>query len=303
MTSRISVDLDDRSARLAGIGLMLAGVWAFSFNDAIGKYIVADYPVGQLLFLRACAALMLLAPLMWRARADFLRLERPGLHLLRVVLSTLEVAAFFTAVIYLPLADVITYYLACPVFVTALSAILLREKIGWRRWSAVGVGFCGVLIALRPSTGAMSWPALIALGGCTAFAVLMLVTRSLRGAPDIVLASSQSIGTLVFGLLLLPFGWQTPTPSAFGLFMLMGAISVGALLCLNRSLKLAPASVVVPYQYTMIVWAVILGYLMFGDRPEPMTLLGAAIIIAAGIYIFLREQALGKNEDPVNPPA
>ena len=303
MTSQISVDRDERTARLAGIGLMLAGVWAFSFNDAIGKYMVAGYPVGQLLFLRACASLALLSPLIWRARAEFLRLERPGLHLLRVALSTLEVVAFFTAVIYLPLADVITYYPACPIFVTALSALVLREKVGWRRWSAVGIGFCGVLIALRPSADAITWPALIALGGCTAFAVLMLVTRSLRGAPDIVLASSQSVGTLVFGAALLPLGWQPPTPSAFGLFMLMGAISVGALLCINRSLKLAPASVVVPYQYTMIVWAVMFGYLVFGDTPQPMTLLGAAIIIAAGIYIFLREQALGRNGDAVNPPA
>ena len=127
----------------------------------------------------------------------------------------------------------------------------------------------------------------------------------ISGAPGYVasLASSQSVGTLVFGAALLPLGWQPPTPSAFGLFMLMGAISVGALLCINRSLKLAPASVVVPYQYTMIVWAVMFGYLVFGDTPQPMTLLGAAIIIAAGIYIFLREQALGRNGDAVNPPA
>jgi drug/metabolite transporter (DMT)-like permease len=303
MALQISTGMNDRAARLAGIGLMLAGVWAFSFGDALGKHIVATYAVGQLLFLRACAALILLAPLIWRARGEFMRLERPGLHLLRVVLSTLEVAAFFVAVIYLPLADVITYYLACPIFVTALSAIVLREDVGWRRWTAVAVGFCGVLIAMRPSTQSISWPALIALGGSTSFAILMLVTRQVRGAPDIVLASSQSVGTLVFGALLLPFGWQTPTLPAFGLFALAGAISVGALLCVNRSLKLAPASVVVPFQYSMIVWAVLFGYFAFGDTPSAATLIGAAIIIGAGFYIFLREQALGTGDDTVNPPA
>ena len=156
---------------------MLAGVWAFSFGDALGKYIVATYPVGQLLFLRACASLLLLAPMIWRSRRAFIELERPGLHVLRVVLSTAEVAAFFVAVGYLPLADVITYYLACPIFVTALSAIVLREQVGWRRWTAVAVGFCGVLIAMRPSTQTISWPALIALGGSTSFAILMLITR------------------------------------------------------------------------------------------------------------------------------
>ena len=101
------------------------------------------------------------------------------LQLFRVVLSTLEVAAFFLATVYLPLADVITYYLACPIFVTALSAIVLRERVGWRRWSAVLIGFCGVLIALRPSAQTISWPAMIALGGSLSFAVLMLITRSL----------------------------------------------------------------------------------------------------------------------------
>ena len=295
--------MNERAARLAGIALMLAGVWAFSFGDALGKYIVATYPVGQLLFLRAVASLVLLSPLIWRSRAEFVRLERPGLHLLRIVLSTLEVAAFFVAVRYLPLADVITFYLASPIFVTALSALLLREQVGWRRWCAVAVGFCGVLIAMRPSAQTISWPALIALGGSVSFSFLMLITRSLRGASDVVLASSQFVGTLVFGALLLPFGWLTPTWPDLSLFAVAGAISVGALLCINRSLKLAPASVVVPYQYSMIVWAVLFGYAVFGDVPTLATLIGAAIIIGAGFYIFLREQALGREDPPVNPPA
>jgi drug/metabolite transporter (DMT)-like permease len=303
LASKISTGLNDRSARLAGIGLMLAGIWAFSFGDALGKYIVASYPVGQLLFLRAVASLALLSPLIWRSRHEFMRLERPGLHLLRVVLSTLEVAAFFVAVMYLPLADVITFYLASPIFVTALSALVLREQVGWRRWCAVGVGFCGVLIAMQPSAQTITWPALIALGGSTCFAILMLITRSLRGASDTVLASSQFVGTLVFGAMLLPFGWVTPSLPGFGLFALAGAISVGALLCVNRSLKLAPASVVVPYQYSMIIWAVIFGYVVFSDVPTLATLIGAAIIIGAGFYIFLREQALGREDTPVNPPA
>jgi drug/metabolite transporter (DMT)-like permease len=303
MISRISTGMNERAARLAGIALMLAGVWAFSFGDALGKYIVATYPVGQLLFLRAVASLVLLSPLIWRSRAEFVRLERPGLHLLRIVLSTLEVAAFFVAVRYLPLADVITFYLASPIFVTALSALLLREQVGWRRWCAVAVGFCGVLIAMRPSAQTISWPALIALGGSVSFSFLMLITRSLRGASDVVLASSQFVGTLVFGALLLPFGWLTPTWPDLSLFAVAGAISVGALLCINRSLKLAPASVVVPYQYSMIVWAVLFGYAVFGDVPTLATLIGAAIIIGAGFYIFLREQALGREDPPVNPPA
>ena len=300
--AKISTGLDERSARLAGIGLMLLSIFMFSFGDALGKFMVATYSVGQLLWLRACAALLVLAPMIWRQRAAFTRLERPWLQLLRVVLSTLEVAAFFLAVVYLPLADAITYYLASPIFVTALSAIVLREQVGWRRWSAIVIGFAGVLIALRPSSQIVSWPAMIALGGSLSFAVLMLITRSLRATPDIVLATSQFAGTFTLGLLMSPFGWVTPSVGSLGLFAAAGIISVSALLCVNRSLKLAPASVVVPYQYTMIVWAVMFRYVVFGDVPSMATIAGAVIIIGAGFYIFLRERELGRSDASVNPP-
>jgi drug/metabolite transporter (DMT)-like permease len=300
--AKISTAADERCARLAGIGLMLVSIFMFSFGDAMGKFIVATYSVGQLLWLRACAALIVLLPMIWRHRAAFMQLERPWLQLLRVTLSSLEVAAFFLATVYLPLADVVTYYLACPIFVTALSAIVLREHVGWRRWSAVLIGFCGVLIALRPSSQTVSWPAMIALGGSLSFAVLMLITRSLRATPDIVLASSQFTGTFLLGALLSPIGWVTPSLGSLGLFAAAGCISVSALLCVNRSLKLAPASVVVPYQYSMIIWAVLFGYVVFGDVPQVATLAGAAIIIGAGIYIFMRERELGRGKAVVNPP-
>jgi drug/metabolite transporter (DMT)-like permease len=102
---------------------------------------------------------------------------------------------------------------------------------------------------------------------------------------------------------LAPFGWITPDPATLAFFILAGCVSVCALLCINRALKLAPASVVVPYQYSMIVWAVVYGYLVFGDVPSAATVVGAAIIIAAGLYIFMREQRLGREEAVVNPPA
>jgi len=303
LLARISPHNDERSARLAGIGLMLLSVFMFSFGDALGKFIVATYAVGQLLWLRACAALIVLSPAIWHHRAEFIRMERPWLQLVRVILSTLEVAAFFVATVYLPLADVVTYYLACPIFVTALSAIVLRERVGWRRWTAVLIGFAGVLIALRPSAQTVSWPAMIALGGSLSFSILMLITRSLRATPAIVMATSQFVGTFLLGALMSPFGWVTPSAGSLVMFAAAGVISISALLCVNRSLKLAPASVVVPYQYSMIVWAVMFGVIVFGDVPSPATILGAAIIIGAGLYIFLRERDLGREETVVNPPA
>src|SRR5437868_8364090 len=178
--AKISPAADERSARLAGIGLMLLSIFMFSFGDAIGKFMVATYSVGQLLWLRAAAALIVLLPMIWRRRGAFLNLERPWLQLLRVILSTLEVAAFFIATVYLPLADVTTYYLACPIFVTAISALVLSERVGWRRWSAIVIGFCGVVIALRPSSQAVSLPALIALIGSLCVSMLTLISRLLR---------------------------------------------------------------------------------------------------------------------------
>jgi drug/metabolite transporter (DMT)-like permease len=303
LLAKISTDRDARSARLAGIALMLLGVFMFSFGDALGKFLVSTYAVGQLLAFRACAALILLSPLIWRHRREFARLERPRLQLLRVLLSTIEVAAFFLATVYLPLADVTTYYLACPIFVTALSGLVLGERIGWRRWTAILIGFVGVLIALHPSAQTVSPPAIIALTGSLSFSVLMLITRHLRATSDVVMASSQFVGTFLLGVLMAPFGWMTPNAPSLVLFAAAGCISVTALFCVNRSLKLAPASVVVPYQYSMIVWAVTFGITVFGDVPQPATVVGAAIIIGAGLYIFLRERALGHEETAVSPPA
>jgi drug/metabolite transporter (DMT)-like permease len=303
LTKISTTERDARSARLAGIGLMLLAVFMFSFGDALGKFLVATYAVGQLLAFRACAALAVLSPLIWRHRREFLRMERPYLQLLRVVLSTIEVAAFFLATVYLPLADVITYYLACPIFVTALSGIVLGERIGWRRWTAILIGFAGVLIALRPSAQTISAPAIIALTGSLSFSVLMLITRHLRATPDVVMASTPLVGTFLLGALMAPLGWTTPSAGSLAMFAAAGCISVTALLCVNRSLKLAPASVVVPYQYSMIVWAVIFGFTVFGDVPSAATIAGAAIIIGAGLYIFLRERALGHEETAVSPPA
>jgi drug/metabolite transporter (DMT)-like permease len=303
LLTKISPHVDERSARLAGIALMLLSVFMFSFGDALGKYIVATYSVGQLLSLRAVAALFVLSPAVWRQRDKFARLERPVLQAVRVALSTLEVAAFFLATVYLPLADVTTYYLACPIFVTALSALVLRESVGWRRWVAILVGFCGVVIALKPSAQTVSWPAMIALAGSLCFSMLMLITRLLRATPDIVMATSQFVGTFLLGALMAPFGWVTPKASHLALFAAAGCISVSALLCVNRALKLAPASIVVPYQYSMIVWAVMFGLIVFGDVPSRSVILGAAIIIGAGLYIFMRERKLGREDVAINPPA
>jgi drug/metabolite transporter (DMT)-like permease len=285
----------------AGIGLMLAGIALFSINDALGKWLLATYSVAELLLIRSVAALLLLAPFVRQGGLTaFASAPRPALQIVRVVLSTLEVAMFFWAVSYLPLADTVTFYLAGPIYVTALSVLLLGETVGWRRWTAVLVGFAGVLLALRPSAASLTLPAMIALTGSMFFALLMIATRLLRETPNTVLIAGQILGTLIFGAALAPFAWITPSLRDFALLSLFGVFSIMALACVNRSLKLAPASVVVPYQYTLIVWAIVLGYTVFGDVPDLPTLIGAVIIVVAGLYIFWREQK-GREQD-ASPP-
>ena len=294
---------DERSARLAGVALMLLSLFLFSLGDATGKFIVSTYSVGQFLFLRATASLLVLSPVIWRQRAGFIRMERPWLQVVRVMVATLDSFSFFLATVFLPLADVVTFYLAAPIFVTALSAILLGEHVDWRRWGAILIGFCGVLIELGPSAQAASLPALIALGGSLSFALLLLITRSLRTTPDIVLVTTQYGGALLLGAALSVFGWEPPTTGSLVLFAVAGCISAAGLLCLKRSLKLAPATVVAPFQYSMIIWAMIFGFVVFGDVPSAATIIGAAIIIGAGVYIILRERALGCQDPQINPPA
>src|SRR5215471_19889825 len=296
MTSKSEcMSLSSRGAVVAGIGLMLLSVTLFSLNDAIGKWLVGAYPVGEALLIRSVVALALIAPFVWRERLSaFTAAPRPRLQVLRAAISTTEVVCFFWSVGYLPLADVITFYLAGPIYVTALAPFVLNEHVGWRRWAAVLVGFAGVLLALKPSAAALTAPALVALAGSLLYAGLLILTRVLRNTANVVLVSSQIATTALFGLAMAPLGWVTPAPGDFALMVLFGVLAMGGLACLNMSLKRAAASVVVPYQYTMIVWGVVLGYLVFGDEPRAHVLAGAAVIIAAGLFIFFREQRVAR---------
>ena len=280
------------SRRGAGIALMLLGILLFSVNDALGKFLVGAYSVGAVLLFRSFAAIVILVPFVRRSGglAALRHPPRPGLQWLRVALTTTEVGFFYASVRYLPLADVMTFYLAAPIFVAAMSALILREAIDRDRWIAVLVGFVGVIIVLRPSPATFSWPALIAMSGSFLFSVLMIVTRQLRGSPDSTLLAYSTGGAFVAGAVLVPFQWVTPTLRDFALLSLLGVVALVASLCVNRSLRFAPASVVVPYQYTMLIWAVLFGYVFFGDEPDAAVLVGAAIVIASGLYILYRER-------------
>lgn len=291
-----------RSTVTAGILFMLASITLYSCLDALAKWTVTIYAAAQFLLIRSTTSIAVLLPFV--ARNNFAALKnvpRPGLQAMRIALAVTEVILFFTAIYYLPLAETITCYLSAPIIVVALSAIFLGEKVGWRRWSAVLVGFIGVVIAMRPSTSSISFGALVAVAGAFCSAVLMLVTRQLRGTSQTFMAFSHICGTFAFGAVFAPFQWVTPELSHVGIFLVAGLISVGGLLCANRALALAPASALAPYKFTAILFAALFGYLVFGDVPQLSTIVGAAIIVASGLYIFMRERKLARAEPVVTP--
>lgn len=282
-----------RRSASGAIPLMLFGMFLFSINDVLGKWLVGTYSPMQVILVRSIFALVVLMP--WVAQdgvAKMIRLERPLLQLTRVFFSTVDVICFYVAVIYLPLADVMAFYMAAPIFIAAMSPFLLGERVGWRRWSAILVGFVGVLIALAPSASSLEIPALVSLLGCLCFSLMFVTTRSLGKTSDKVLATWQIGGLIVAGAMGAPFAWTPPSLRDYALMAVLGIVSMAAYLCVNRALKLAPAASVSPYQYTMIVWAIILGYPAFGDVPSLHMLVGAAIIIASGLFIFWRQRQL-----------
>ncbi|MGH6761732.1 MAG: DMT family transporter [Phyllobacterium sp.] len=284
------------SAARTGVILMLVGMLLFSLNDVLGKWMVATYSVGQVLLIRSIAALILLIPFLWISGIrKLVNVERPGLQLARVVLSTVEVSAFYFAVSYLPLADVMTYWLAAPIYVAAASPFVLGEHVGWRRWTAIAIGFVGVIIALEPSSQAFTAPAIISIIGSMAFAFMMISGRSLRRTPDTTLVFWQIMGTLVFGIVASPIDWTPVSVPDFFLLGTLGVVSMLAHVFVNRSLKLADAATVAPLQYTLLFWAVAFGWLFFGDIPRAAMMIGAGFIVASGLFIFFREQQLKRQ--------
>ncbi|WP_328805721.1 DMT family transporter [Sabulicella rubraurantiaca] len=280
-----------------GIAMMLLGVLLFAVNDTLGKWLVGAYTVGQLMLVRSISGLCAMAPFIYKAGPyAFLQAPRPGLQVLRVVFSTLEASLFFWALTALPLAEVMTYYMAGPIYVTALSPFLLRERVGWRRWTAVAVGFGGVVLALHPSPETLSFGAVCALMGSFTYALFMIATRKLAGTSGTVLMTAQLVAALCFGgALVLAQGWTPPGALDLVLMLFLGIGSLCGNLCVNQSLRLAPASVVVPYQYTLILWGMLFGYIFFDEVIGPLTMAGAAVIIGAGLFIFLREQHLRRQ--------
>ncbi len=286
---------------LAGIVLMLLGDMMFSLNDAMGKIMVISFSVGQVLLIRSVGAFIVLGPMLARQGAiDLFHVEKPWLQVLRVIMATADTGLFYAAVVYLPLADAMSFYMAGPIYVTALSHFFLGEKVGWRRQIAIYIGFIGVIIILKPSTAAFSPASMLALAGSIAFAISTVLNRRLRHTSDTTLVTWQTIGALLVGVALVPFDWKAPSLTETGMMLLLGVVSCVAHLLITRAAKLAPASVLAPLHYSLLLWSVILGLVLFSQFPEPRVLIGSAVVVLAGMFIFHRQKIV--DDVPADVP-
>ena len=282
------------SARAAPGGTLcaLAAIALFGLQDAMTKFLVGSYPITQFLLVRF--AVFAAFAVGYAAYSGGLRralvTRRPGLQSIRAALLIVDILLFCLALRFMTLGDLHAVYATTPLMVTLLVGPLLGEHVGWRRRTAVAVGFVGALVIIRPGLGVMHWAAFIVLASGFCFALYSIATRKVSKDDSL---ETSTLYTAVGGLLLLlPFGIAQWQPVDMNGALLMAGISVTGLaghMLYIRALTLAPAVVVQPLTYLLLVWAVFYGFVLFGTLPDGLTMVGALIVVGSGLYVIWRE--------------
>ncbi len=274
---------------------MLAGVFLFSIMDAMVKWLVADYPVHQIVFFRTVFAL--LPCLYFIARSGglaTLRTRRPLVHVVRGVIGLAAMGCYFYAFALMDLADAKAILFSAPLFMTVLSIPLLGEKVGIFRWSAVLVGFLGVMVILEPGGDMIQLGALAAIGGAVLYALAVITVRHLS-ATDSAAAISfyfTFIGAVAGSAMVLTFGWVAPPLVDLVLLICVGVIGGIGQYCLTQAFRYAEAAAIAPLDYMSMAWALLLGFLIWNDIPELEIFIGIALVVASGLFILYRERRL-----------
>jgi len=279
-----------------GVLYGVASVACFAMMDASVKWL-DQFPVGEVLFARFFFGLIPILMLVPKNEIKtFYKTTRPKLHAFRAVSGTLAIIALFIALREIPLADVVSLTFGGPIFVTLGSIFFLSEKVGIRRWSAVLIGFIGMLLIIKPAYEDLNIYYFFPIIFCIFFACVALSIRSLSSTePNYRIALYFSLLSMLVGLFTLPFGWKMP--NLFELFLLIftGIIGSYANILLTISLRISEASLVTPTKYLNLVFAIFLGYFIWGEVPKILTLIGAGLIIISSIIIFIRETQLKKQ--------
>ena len=282
---------------LRAIALMVLSMAGFAIEDMLIKYIALEMPTGQFLMLIGAGGALIFTLMAWRQgqavlSADFLR-PTIIIHNLGEVIGTL---GFVTALVLTPLSSASAILQATPLAVTLGAALFLREAVGWRRWSAILIGFCGVVAVIRPGLEGFQPASLFAVLGVIGLATRDVATRATPATISSLVLSAHGFGMLVpAGAFLLWISGGAVAPSAQGYGLLFAALIIGvsAYYALTLSMRLGDVAVVTPFRYVRLVFALFIGVTVFHEQPDAWTLGGAAIIILSGLYTFFRERQLG----------
>ena len=288
----------ERVQRLTGIALMCGAVACFALLDTTAKYLSLYMSTLQVVWARYTGAFLFpfIVSNPWTS-PGLTRTTRPVLQLVRSVLLLGSTMCNFAALRYLQLDEAIAIIFSTPFFVAALSGPMLGERVRWRRWTAITVGFVGVLVITRPGSGAFQPAALLSLAAALFYALYSIITRILArtDSNETTLFYSNIVGAVAL-LPVVPFVWTTPTgPLVIALMVATGAMGSFGHYLLIAGHRLAPASVLSPFIYTEIVLVIALGFLVFGDVPNRWTLLGSTIVVASGLYILHRERMVRRQ--------
>ena len=286
----------DRTVK--GIFALILATLLFASQDAITKHLISTMPVAQLMFVRYF--FFALFALVYASRKTRLRhvlhSHWPKLQLLRGLLIASEMALFAYTLKYLGIAEMHTIFACFPLIITVLSVPMLGEQVGWRRWLAVSVGFIGTLIIIQPGSGVFSPFAMTALACALMFAIYNIITRkvSRQDSLETSLLYFGVVGFLVT-LLAVPFFWQPMSNTEILWLLMISIISIFSHLLLIKSLELAPAVILQPFNYFILVWAMVIGYSFYGEILDTNTLIGAALVIGSGVYIARREYLVART--------
>jgi drug/metabolite transporter (DMT)-like permease len=282
-----------------GRGILFAIVTfaCFSSADAVVKVMSAEYSVLLIYFVTTAFAALPIAALVWFSRRPIvLRPRFPKAVAARTLLMACDTFGAYLAFSRLPLANAYTLIFASPLIVTALSPWLLGESIGRHRWSAVVVGFIGILVVLRPGSASLDIGYLGALGSACAFGIALIITRQIGGREsDTAMLTWLIVGKLIVSGAFLPISYTPMAPADFLLMALAGLFVGVAQICIVQAFKLAPPATVAPFQYTQMLWAALYGFLLFGDVPGAYVIAGSGLVVLSGLYILWREHVVHRR--------
>jgi drug/metabolite transporter (DMT)-like permease len=295
---------------LRGIAFKVLSALVFTLMSASVKLVGSDYPTGQLVFFRSAFAIApLLVWLTWRGDlVPAIRTRNPGGHLLRSVIGTTGMFCGFAALSHLPLPDATAIGYAAPLVTVVLAALILKETVRAYRWTAVLVGFVGVLIMLSPHLGARvagnglsAGPAVGALfglaGACCAAGATIQIRRLTATERTGAIVLYFSLLSAAIGLATVSLGWKVPSSRDFLVLVLIGFLGGIGQILLTQSYRYADASLVAPFEYTTMIWAIFIGFFAFGHLPDRAVIVGATVVALAGLFVLWRERQLGLDRD------